>query len=190
MRNRWALIACALVLTLAVAGVVATPATTLFGTRFQVGEAIVFEVEDSTTWWWGCCCCCEATQILGWRIVDSAGLTIYSVIHDAPVSAAIWQGTWHQTNIDGVAVPDGRYMLYVDTSLGTLSRCFTIYNPCDCCSPCTPCMGCSCEQLTSITDCSCKASLEFVSTDPCILPFFGLFSGCCSSPCTSGCGCP
>ena len=187
MRHRWALVVCTLVLSLAVASVVATPATTLFGTRYQVGETIVFEVQDSTTWWWGCCSC-EATQIFGWRILDGNGMTVYSVIHDAPVSASIWQGSWTQIHADGTAVAGGQYTLYVDTSLGTLSRCLTIYDPCGCGSACSSCSSCGCEQLSSITSCSCKASLVFVDTSPCVFPFFGLFGGCCSNPC--GCSNP
>jgi len=186
VRHRWALVACMLVLTLAVVGVVATPATTLFGTRYQVGETIVFEVEDTTTWWWGCCSC-DSTQIYGWRIVDGAGVTVYSVVHDAPVSAAVWQGSWIQVDASGAAVPVGQYRLHVDTSLGTLTRCFSIYDPCGCNTACTSCSSCSCEQLTSISSCSCKATLVFVDDSPCVFPFFGLFGGCCSSPCGGGC---
>ena len=97
-----------------------------------MGETVQFKVEDSTTWWWGCCCPCEDTLIYGWRITDLAGVSVYSVGHDAAVSAGTWVGTWNQTKLDGTAASAGQYMLVVDTSVGTLSRCFTIYDPCGC----------------------------------------------------------
>lgn len=187
MRRRWAWTVGLLVVALCVAGVVATPATTLFGTRFQVGETVVFQVEDSTTWWWGCCAC-DTTQVLGWRIIDANGMTVYSVIHDAPVASSIWQGSWTQIYADGSAVAAGRYSLYVDTSLGTLSRCFTIYDPCGCASACTSCNSCTCEQVTTISSCSCRVSLVFVDQSACVFPFFGLFGGCYSSSSCGSCG--
>lgn len=186
MRRRWILVVGTLVMALVVSGVVATAATSLFGTRFRVGETIQFEVEDSTSsWWWGCCCCCpcEETTILSWRIEDLCGVSVYSVVHDAPVPASAWLGTWSQTEIDGSAVSGGQYILYVNTSAGTLSRCFTIYDPCSRCwsYSCSPCTTCACNQVTSITDCGCKTSLVFVDTCTTgCYPFFGLF-GCCSS---------
>jgi len=191
VRRRWVLVGCALVIALLVSAVAASAATTLFGTRFKAGVTIQFRVEDSTTWsWgWGCCCCgCEASTILGWRITDTGGQTIYSVMHDAPVGSTSWMGTWEQTRVDGSAVASGQYVLYVDTSVGTLSRCLTIYDPCDCCP--SACYSCACQQVSTITDCGCKTSLVFVDTCTSCFPFFGLFGGC-SSPCTS-CygGCP
>jgi hypothetical protein len=187
VRRRWVLVGSALVMVLVLTAVAASAATTLFGTRYRVGETITFEVQDSTTWWWGCCSC-EATMVLGWRIVDSAGLTAYSVVHDAPVSAAVWRGSWTQIRTDGTSVSTGQYVLYVDTSLGTLSRCLTIYDPCACYTPCYACTSCGCQQVSSITNCACKASL--VLGDTCtsctsVFPFFGIFGGCCSS--CSGC---
>jgi len=184
VKRRWVLVGCALVLSVALAAVAAQGATTLFGTRFNVGEELQFKVEDSSTWWWGCCCCeCEETLILSWRITDLAGVAIYSVIHDAPVAASAWQGAWNQTDINGVAVGAGQYELVVDTTAGTLSRCFSIYDPCACRSPC---YSCACEQVSSITSCYCKTTLVFVDTCTNCFPFFSLF-GCCSSPCSSGC---
>jgi hypothetical protein len=186
VKRRWVLVGCALVLSVALAAVATQAATTLFGTRFNVGEEIQFKVEDSTTWWWGCCCPCEDTSILGWRITNLSGIVVYSVIHDAPVAASVWLGAWNQTDINGTAVGAGQYMLVVDTTAGTLSRCFSIYDPCGC-GPCTTCYSCACEQVSSISSCACKTSLVFVDTCTNCFPFFfGLF-GCCSSPCTSGC---
>jgi hypothetical protein len=187
VRRRWVSVGCVLVIALFLSSVAATAATSLFGTRFKAGETIQFEVEDSTMWSWGCCCCsCTTTSILGWRIMDTAGQTIYSVVHDAPVNSTVWTGSWAQMNVVGSAVPSGQYVLYVDTSIGTLSRCFTIYDPCACCGSGT-CYSCVCDQVSSITDCRCKATLVFVDTctSGCF-PFFGLF-GCYSSPCGGGC---
>ena len=184
MKRRWVLVGCAVVLSLALVAVAASAATSLFGTRFNVGEEIQFKVEDSTTWWWGCCAC-EETLILGWRVTTLDGIAVYSVVHDAPVAASVWQGSWNQTGLDGLAIAAGQYMLVVDTSAGTLSRCFSIYDPCGC-RPCTSCSSCVCESVSSVTNCYCKTTLVFVDTCTNCFPFFGLF-GCCSSPCTSSC---
>ena len=185
MRRRWVFVGYALVIALLLSTVAAPAATTLFGTRFRAGETVQFKVEDSTTWWWGCCAC-EGTQILGWRVANLSGVSVYSVIHDAPVAASVWAGSWNQIQMDGTAVSAGQYILYVDTSVGTLSRCFTIYDPCGCGMPCSTCSSCVCEQVSSITNCACKATLVFIDTCTSCFPFFGLFGGCCSSPC----GCP
>ncbi len=99
--------------------------SSLFGTRFKVGAEIQFRVEDQTTWWWGCCSC-TPSQVLGWRVTAAAGQVVYSVIHDAPVPAASWVGSWKQLDANGVAVAVGQYILYVDTTGGTLSRCFAL----------------------------------------------------------------
>jgi len=190
VRRRWVTVGCVLVIAVFLSSVAATAATSLFGTRFRAGETIQFEIEDSTTWFWGgacCCCSCTTTTIFGWRITDTAGQTIYSVVHDAPVSSTMWTGNWGQTNVDGTAVPSGQYTLYVDTSVGTLSRCLTIYDPCACCNPC---YSCGCNQVASVVECGCKATLVFVDTCTGCFPFFGLFGcGCYSSPCWGGC-CP
>lgn len=161
--------------------------SSLFGTRFDLGEEIRFEIEDATTWWWGCCSC-DTSLVLGWRIVNTAEQAIYSVIHDAPVAATIWQGSWMQVDSMGVAVPAGEYKLYVDTSVGTLSRCFEIYDPCACnwCYSCNPCY--SCQDVTSVANCACRTTLVFV--EECEFGCFPLFQWGCSS-CNSGCsGCP
>jgi len=189
VKRRWVFVGCALVIALLLSAVAANAATSLFGTRFNVGETVQFKIEDSTTWWWGCCSCCSESLVLGWRITDVSGVPLYSVVHDAPVSSSSWLGTWSQTKLDGTAVSLGQYILYVDTSLGTVSRCFSIYDPCSCCNPC---LSCVCEHVTSITSCSCRTSLVFVDTCTNCFPFFGLFcGGCYCSPCTTGCwSCP
>ncbi|MFC2083378.1 hypothetical protein ACFLSG_05035, partial [Candidatus Bipolaricaulota bacterium] len=124
MRSKWARIGLVVVfLSLAVGS--AAMASSLFGTSFDLGEEIQFKVEDSTSWWWGCCAC-EASQVLGWRVVNAYEQVVYSVIHDAPVPATVWQGSWLQIDMNGLAVAAGQYKLYVDTSAGTLSKNFKI----------------------------------------------------------------
>jgi len=191
VKRRWISIAGVLLAVLLFSALVghAASGSTLFGTRFKLGATIQFAVEDSTIWWWGCCCnCCSETLVLGWRIVNTAEQTIYSAPLTAPVSASMWQGSWNQVDASGIAAAAGQYKLYVDTSAGTLSRCFTIYDPC--CRCCSPCSVCSCEQVTSISDCACRTTLVFV--DSCqtgCFPFFGWLSGCCS-PCSVCSSCP
>ncbi len=160
-----------LLVLLMMAVVVGQATTTASDGRYRVGETIQFKIQDTTTsaWWWGCCCCCQCTcsntQILGWHIANSSGQTIYMVVHDAPVAASIWQGNWAQINSTGVAIPAGEYMLYVDTSVGTLSDSFQIYDPCSCCGcwgwPCNWYWNCNwCNETSSITtNCYCRTSL-------------------------------
>ena len=192
MKRRLTLVGGSLLVLVVLLSLVGTGATssTLFGTRFKVGETIQFKVEDTTTWWWGCCAC-EDSVVLGWRITNSAGQNVYAVIHDAPVPSSAWQGSWTQMDSLGVAVSAGQYVLYVDTSAGTLSRCFTLYDPCN--PWCSSCSSCSCEQVTSITNCSCRTTLVFVDTctSGCF-PLFGWFGSCgsCASPCSSCSSCP
>jgi len=176
-----------MVIFLSLVGAGATSST--FGTRFRGGDPITFMVEDTSTWWWGCCAVSESL-VLGWRIVDSAGQPVYSVVHDAAVSASSWEGTWLQMNASGVSATVGAYTLYVDTSVGTLSRCFTIYDPCARCGWTSACSTCACNQATSITGCASRTTLVFVntSTSRCVSPF-GWF-GNCSSPCNPCTTCP
>jgi len=186
VKRRWISVGCVLLSALLLVSLVGF-SWGLSGTRFKIGEAVTFEVQDSPTWWWGCCSCSE-TLVLGWRIANSAGQTLHSVVLNAPVSASIWQGTWDQLDATGLAAVAGQYKLYVDTSAGTLTRCFSIYDPCGSCGSCySPCSTCACEEVSSITDCSCKVSLVFVSN--CQAGCFPLlwWGGCCGS---SGCGCP
>ncbi len=152
-----------LLVLLMMAVVVGQAATTVSDGRYKVGETIQFKIQNTTSsWWWGCCCCqctCDETQVLGWHIANSSGQTIYMVVHDAPVAASIWQGNWAQINSTGVAIPAGEYMLYVDTSVGTLSDSFQVYDPC------CGCWGwwwnCNwCNETSSITtNCYCRTSL-------------------------------
>ena len=181
MKGRWALIGGLLLSVLVLWSFAAFPAT---APRFKLGQEIQFRVNDSTTWFWGCCTC-EQSSVLGWRIVTITEQVIYSVIHDAPVGASAWTGVWSQMDTGGSAVPAGQYKLVVDTSVGTLSRCFTLYDPCGC-GWCNPCMTCACGDVASITNCACRTSLVFV--DPCTtgclsLPFlWGWGCGCSSCP--------
>jgi hypothetical protein len=187
--KRWTVVA--LVSVVLVASLAASASSTsLFGTRFKTGVEIQFQVQDSMTWWWGCCSC-TPTEILGWRIVTSTGAVVYSVVHDAAVPAASWVGTWTQVDAAGAAVAVGQYVLYVDTSVGILSRCFTLYNPCGCSTCGSTCWTCSCQEVPSITNCACRATLSFVDTctSGC-LPFFNWCGGGCGCSTCSSCGQP
>jgi len=171
------------ILLIALMGTVAT-GSTLFGSRFKLGETIEFKIQDSTTWWWGCGSCCAESIVLGWRIEDGSGMTIYATALDPVMGASMWIGTWNQVDANGLGVPAGQYKLLVDTSVGTLSRCFSLYDPCNTCwggctTACSPC----CEDLSSISECYCKTSLVFVDT--CQTGCFPLFwwGGCCSGCC-------
>ncbi len=192
MKNRWTLVGCLLVVVLTAVALVGSAGTSssLLGTRFKAGQEIQFVVKDTTTWWWGCCSCTE-TLVLGWRVTNSTGVTVYSVVHDAGVPASAWQGTWLQMDGAGNVVPAGEYMLYVDTSAGTLSRCFRIYDPCGCYNNYL-CNTCGCQDNATITNCACKTSLEFVDTCSFgCLSFFWWLNPCCGSPCSSPCSsCP
>ncbi len=154
--------------------------------RYKLGEEIQFQVEDSTTWSWGCCgcCTCDDTLVLGWRIVNTSQQAIYSVIHDAPVSASAWLGSWTQIDSLGGSVAAGQYKLVVDTSVGTLSRCFSIYDPCGC-YWCNPCCSCVCEDVSTVSDCSCRTSLVFVDSCQTSCFRFPLFWGWRSCGCSS-----
>ena len=182
MRRKGWVAAGALLLAVVLTSFAAWPATS---PRIKLGEEIRFTVEDSSTRLWGscCCCCCEDGLILGWRIVADSEQVIYSVIHDAPVSSSSWVGTWMQIDSLGAAVPEGQYKLYVDTSVGTLSRCFRLYDPCcSCHNPC--CASCTvCADVRSITECCCKYELEFVSTCRTAWCWFPFFWGCGCSGC-------
>jgi len=188
VKRRWVSIGCLLVSTVLVVSLVGF-GWSLSGDRFKVGETITFEIQDTTTWWWGCCTCAE-TLVLGWRIVNSAEQVVAFAMLEPHLAASAWQGVWTQLDANAVAVGTGHYKLYVDTSEGTLSRCFTIYDPCACNRCYSLCGDCYvCEDISSITNCACKVSLVFVQD--CQIGCFPLFwwGGCCSSA-TSGCGCP
>lgn len=169
-----------LLVLLMMAVVVGQATTTASSGRYRVGETIQFKVQNTTSgWWWGNCCCqctCSETQILGWHIANSSGQTVYMVVHDAPVAASIWQGNWAQIDSVGAAIPVGEYMLYVDTSVGTLSRSFKLYDPCSCCGWCCNwywnCNWCN-ETSTITTNCYCRTSLVLLEeAQDCCWPFF------------------
>ncbi len=188
MTRRRTILVCFLVVALASLAVSAASSST-FGTKFRTGTEIQFRVDDSTTWWWGCCSCSDS-QVLGWRVTTSTGLVVYNVVHDAPVPASTWVGTWTQVDINAAAVAAGMYVLYVDTSAGTLSRCFTIYDACGCSSCSSPCWSCQCQEVPTITTCACRTSLVFVDTCTTgCCSFFGWF-GCGCTSCSGGCGNP
>jgi hypothetical protein len=164
--------------------------TSLFGTRFKLGTEIQFRIEDQTTWWWGCCECAPS-EVLGWRVASASGQVVYSVVHDAAVPASSWIGSWTQVGASATAVAAGQYILYVDTTAGTLSRCFTLYDACGCSTCWSPCTSCACQDVSTITTCACRTSLVFVDT--CTSGCFSLFGvfgcGCGCSSC-GGCGQP
>ncbi len=195
MRSNWVRIGL-LVVVVSLFMAATGAASTLLGPTYDLGQEILFEVEDASTWWWGWCCyTCEASWVHGWRVVNACGETVYTVTHEGPVASNIWQGTWSQLDMNGVSVPAGKYRLMVDTSAGTLSRCFTLRDPCA--SPCwwttgcwcgtsctygcgTACYWCGCEEVRSIQQCGCRTSLVFV--DPCRetwTPFYWWGCGSC-----------
>ncbi len=194
MRQRWAWVGVLLVgvaLLWAFTGAAGT-ASSLFTPRYKAGETILFKVETETTCWWCSCSCgtpaCAETQVLSWRVVDSSGKTLYSVVHDAPVAATGWQGSWTQVDSAGAAAAAGYYTLYVDTSVGTLSLCVRIYDPCNSCGQ-FPC--CGCQENSTITNCCCRTSLVLVPAETgCFAPFF-FFGWPCHGGCSGGtpCGC-
>jgi hypothetical protein len=185
VRSKWVRMSW-LVLLLTIAVGSAAMASSLFGTSYDLGEEIQFQVQDSTTWWWGCCSC-QDSLVLGWRIANSSGQVVYSVIHDAPVSSAIWKGSWLQLDMNGVAVAAGQYKLYVDTSVGTLSKSITLRDPCGCNWCTSTCTSCVSQDVPTITSCSCSTTLVFV--EDCNTGFFPFFLwGCNSCSSSSSCG--
>ncbi len=183
MKHRWAWASVVLV-GLVVVMAVAASATTYsnWSGKYKVGETVLFKV-DSHQLWGGCCCCnqqttCPAVKISGWHVNDSTGKTIYKVVFDQPVSATGWQGTWGQVDSSNKAVPAGNYILYVSTSVGTLSRYIRIYNPCNSCWWWY--WGCNtCGEVPSITNCGCRTSLVLLENvdKKCCFPFWW---PCCS----------
>ena len=190
MRSNWVRVGW-MVLFLSMVVGSAAMASSIFGTSYDLGEEIQFEIEDSTTWLWGCCSC-EGSLVLGWRIVNISEQVVYSVIHDAPVSSAIWQGSWLQLDMNGIAVAAGQYKLYVDTSAGTLSRSLTLRDACGCNSYTSFCTSCVSQDVPAITNCSCRTSLVFVEDcNTGCFPFFWWGSSSCSSSTSFGCStCP
>lgn len=165
----------------------ASTSSSVWCERYRVGETMLFKVEDQNVFCWSCCCCqpaCTETQVSGWHVSDSSGGIVYSVVNDEPVPASIWQGSWSQINSLGASVAPGYYTLYVDTSVGTLSRCLYLYDPCcGCCWGWSSCgwSRCGSGAQSTITSCCCRTSLVWVEEEtPCCHLFFRW-------PCGSSC---
>gem|GEM_PF-2204921 len=189
MRSKWmrSYVLVGLVLGAVVFGSVAIAASSRCG-GYRLGEPVVFMVEDQKTSGWCCCCStCPDTQILGWRVVDASGSTVYSVEFDPVGYASDWDGTWSQTDYLGASVPAGTYTVYVETSVGVLSHSFRIYDPCSSCCGWNRCWGsrlcwgwrCGpCGQVATITHGCCRTSLVLTQAEtPCCS--FRLCSPCC-----------
>ncbi len=164
MKHRWIGASVLLVGLVLVVTLTATATTySNWSGNYKLGETVLFKVNSQQLWWWGCCCCnqqptCPTVQISGWHVADSTGKTVYKVVFDQPVAATSWQGSWGQVDSSNKAVPAGYYMLYVDTSVGTLSHYIRIYDPCSCCwSWYWSCNACG--EVPSITNCGCRTSL-------------------------------
>ena len=186
MRHSFGRVAVVLVAVL-VLSAIAVQAGSVYTTwtgQYKLGQTVAFKVEDSGGGWWSCCQCntCSQSQILGWHIANSSGQTIYTVVHDAPVPSSSWQGTWTQVDANGAAVAAGTYTLYVDTSVGTLTRFIKLYDPCNSCTwgwgwACNTCQ----EKATIVTNCYCRTSLVLQKeTTPCSWPFWW---PCCTPKC-------
>lgn len=164
MRQRWVWLGVALLVVGVCAQVAIAGSSGLFGDRYDVGELIQFRVVDETSWWWGCCPpTCATSEVYGWRVAHAGGSIVFGVEFDVALPSSGWVGNWAQVDLNGLPVPAGTYILYVDTSVGTLSRCFRIVDPC-CWDLCWWC--CSCEANPCITQCQCMTSLEWVYPEP------------------------
>ena len=69
---------------------------------------------------------------------------------------------------EGVETPisPGCYTLYVDTTIGTLSRCLWLYNPINRCPSGECCGYCVCEQASVQVGCCCRATLQVSFEQP------------------------
>ena len=198
-----------LVLFAAVLSVAADASTV----RYRVGQMLLFRIQKQPT---NSCCCQPGPeiQVFGWRITDSCGKVIHSVVYTAPIPASSWQGRWPEVDITAVdeaeaqveasapgavyqawqkamstyeeywkgietPISPGCYILFVDTSVGTLSRCLRLY---DTVNPCQPCAYCPCEQPIIRTSCYCRATLAINVEEP---PRYRPLSWqpCCSCQC-------
>jgi hypothetical protein len=153
---------------------------------YELGEEVQFKVVDRSLGWCGCCCQCAPyeSQVSGWHIATASGETIYSVVYDGSVPSSIWEGNWSQVDASGSAVTAGCYMLYVDTTVGTLSLRFKISAPCSCGCCNTMCSCCSCgtccqKQVQGIEhkgECGAchRTNLVFIEEKDtsCCFPFF------------------
>ena len=181
-RTVWGCVVLAMVLAIGASVTVSAGPFGLFTSQYRLGETIVLRVESQGSLWWSCCCCstCDNVSITGWRVADSSGTTVYAAVFDAAVASSIWQGSWSQADINGVAVQAGYYTIYVDTSAGTLSKSVRLYDPCSrCWSWCGTC--CGCESNATITADCCRFSLVLSTQEVDCCGW--LWSSCCS-------GCP
>jgi len=179
VKRRWVWLGVVLVVVAVVPQLALGASSGLLGDRFSVGELVQFRVVDDSTWWWGCCCCqpaCGPSDVYGWRVADLCGVAVYGMTYEVPMPATVFLGSWPQVNYDGMQVAAGTYILYVDTSVGTLSRCFRIVDPC-CLNLCWWCV--SCHATSCFTNCGCTTSLEWVVPEPeCCWPFWCVPSCC------------
>ena len=177
MDKRFPMVSCLGVLVLLVAGLACGSVASTYSStaRYSLGKTVLFGVEEEKLFCLSCCwgSCCQPTpceiEVLGWHIMNACGESVYSVVHDVAVPASTWEGSWVQVDAFGTQVAAGYYKLCVDTSAGTISRCFEIYDPCPCwlCSCCEPkprfCWSfCSCRETPSAKLCCRRATLEFV----------------------------
>ena len=147
--------------------------------RYPLGATVLFYIDTQHTCWWCCCGCCDCAcpevTVSGWRILNSAGNTIYASAFETPIPAAAFDGRWEQVDNAGGAVAVGTYILYVDTSTGTLTQCLQVYDPCGRCWS-WPC--CSCTTNVQTTHCCCRTTLVLSAEQvPCPM----LVWPCCSS---------
>ena len=169
---------------LAGAAVMAIPAANASRMQYTPGETVRFEVAERDICWWFCGDCkpvCSA-EILSWHVSDACGVWVYSVQHEVPVPGSNWLGSWSQVDSAGLQVSAGYYQIVVETSLGPISRCIRITEPCPgwCWTPDRCLRGCACSETPTRAECCCKVSLEFVvEGTACCFPFFWR--------CSSGC---
>lgn len=66
--------------------------------EYKLGETVVFRVDPQKTFCFCCCCgsACAEVGVLGWRVVDCSGRTIYAVVHDVAVPVSAWEARWKQ----------------------------------------------------------------------------------------------
>ena len=157
--------------------VMAIPTSSTSRMQYNLGETVRFEIAERDICWWFCGSCKPvcSVEVLAWHITDACGVWIYSVAHDVPVPASSWLGSWSQVDSSGLQVSAGYYQIAVETSLGTISRCIRITECCRgwCWNPGRCLSSCTCNETPTLTECCCKASLEFVVEEAaCCFPFF------------------
>ena len=183
-RSLWRRACLVALMLLAGSVVMAIPASSTSMVQYELGETVRFEVEEYDICWWFCGSCKPvcSVEVLAWHIADACGVWIYSVAHDVPVPASSWLGSWSQVDSSGLQVSAGYYQIAVETSLGTISRCITVTERCPgwCWNPFQCRSSCTCNETSTLSECCCKVSLEFVVEEAaCCFPFF--------RRCDSGC---